>query len=429
MIAIEQLAQEPLPATWQRIPLEQLAPQAKVGNKKTVERLKSNDGTIPLIYSGDLNGTQSVRINKFVTEKTVQAQGKALEPFPMENGAVLMALAWDSAGTVGLFTGQAIFHNAVFAIPPDPNTLLPELLFYYFKNPRIKNIIKDNFAPGTKTYVNSSLVKQLKIPIPPRSQQEQLLTRIEALLPSVHKAQKLLAENQTRIHQLLASTLQEIFVPLRMTQWHHAQLRDLVTINHPLQPLDQSLNEYEQPSIEADTIHPAVARAIIDRTRTANTTSHTTFSPLSKNPDVIVYSNYYNKAHWQTRVAMPYADSDEFLLSNIIGFKYSSDLYQILVSDTAHLQPRFLFWSLLTPHFTQIMRGNSSPGKLTITSDKLFSYELFFPEDRNTQERISTYLDAVLEKVRQMDIKQAASLQAIERMEESILNQAFAGKL
>lgn len=424
------MEKETLPTGWEKMLIEQLAPKAALGKPKKLTDLIKQEGTIPLILSGDLeNNTKEIKIGNYTTLEALQE--RKLKPRSIIPGTVLLVAARKKGGNVGILNvEQAIFNNAIYAIPPNPALFYPDWLFYYFKNPRTKRIIQMDFMLDNATFANVKLIQKLEVPIPPLSQQEQLLRRIKTLLPNVEKAQALLKQNQTAIDLLLNSALQEIFTPARTRTWGHKPLKEFITIDDvPAFPLQSSENSDDHPLVASD-INPVIARATIDLTRSENALSGIAFSPPTNNQNVILYAKNYSKNDAHLLVAMPYQDSRQDQRANIDGFKYSSDLYQLTVFDKhKRILPRFLFWSLLSPQLTKDIKGNTPPkGKLTIQSDKIYSSELFFPKI-DEQEHISAYLDSVQEKVSRMYVSQIASMQAIENMEESILNQAFAGKL
>jgi Type I restriction modification DNA specificity domain len=428
MVTTKQMEKETLPTGWEMMLIEQLAPKAALGKPKKLTDLIKQEGTIPLILSGDLeNDTKEIEIGNYTTLEALQE--RKLKPRPIIPGTVLLVAARKKGGNVGILNvEQAIFNNAIYAIPPNPGLFYPDWLFYYFKNPRIKRIIQKDFMIDNATFANVKLIQKLEVPIPPLPQQEQLLIRIQALLPNVEKAQALLKQNQTAIDLLLNSALQEIFTPARRRTWNHQSLKELITIDDtfplPIQPSD---NLYYHP-LTANDIHPVLARATIDLTRSENTLFDTSFSLPTNNQNVIICAKNYDKDTLHLRTAMPYKDSRPDQQISIDGFKCSSDLYQLTVFDNRIL-PRFLFWSLLYPQLMKAIKGDTlSKKKFTILPDKIYSSELFFPKP-DEQEHISTYLDSVQEKVSRMYANQIASMQAIEKMEESILNQAFAGKL
>lgn len=419
---------EQLPAGWQRIPLgNKKVFEHQKSNSKVVKALRSDDGTIPLILEGDLNNTKDVSINKFTTEAKLKLEkGGVIKPVYKKTGTFLMALARDKAGTVGMLTVEkAVLNHAVFAVTPDPNILHPDLLFYYFKNPSIRQYIKDNFMPSAGTYTPLAQLKQMKIPIPPLMQQEQLLRRINLLLQNVEEAQVRLQKNQDYLDRLLSAVVHDTFTTSRREDWSHAALQDVVIIHAEIDtPTQPQLTSHMY--IVADDIDPIVAQL-----KTASALSETTIAPthlqvLDDDQDALLYAKKYTREeNWQTRVIMPNRDR----APHITGFIFNHDLYHLSVRDKEKLYPRFLFWSLFAPQFAQSMQeGSSTRKEFEVAEAKLLSYPLFFP-DRNEQERISNYLDHIHTKVSQMRVIHAANTKAIEQMEESILGQAFQGKL
>src|SRR5712692_848835 len=87
------------PSHWHEEPLKKLLQVNRVGSSHATDNLATEDGTLALIHSGDLNNTKDVRINKKVREELAKA--KRLEPIERGTGTILMAIARNKIGKVG----------------------------------------------------------------------------------------------------------------------------------------------------------------------------------------------------------------------------------------------------------------------------------------------------------------------------------------
>jgi hypothetical protein len=346
-----------------------------------------------------------------------------------EEVTILVALARSKAGAVGTYTqGNAVVNRAIMAITPDPEKILPDLLFYYFKNLVFQSSIQEKLMPGQKTYAPIGDIRKMLVSIPgeiPR--QEQLLQRIEALLSGVKSAQDILQKNQNLMDHLLESALREVFISERMSKWETGKLSDQVDIQSGEEELQQ--NKYERyPFVNADDIDATVEQLMIDRSRMGSDlpTPAQGFI-LEHKPECLLYANIFTSdTHWRGRVAMPYyksAASPEMLRCN-------SDLFALTIRSPTQLQPRFLFWALQVPGFIAMLQDHrQTQTRLKITEDQLQKSSLLFPKEHEEQERISTYLDAFQERLARMKESHDASRLMIDQMESSILDRAFRGEI
>lgn len=453
-----QMVSQIVPRGWVKRSIESLATRVKGGHDAVTEQLASDDsGEIAVLFSGDLKNAQEIQVHKRIKRATLETalreteiknflknkplgskvseqqlhkiEQKILQRIPEmllpEKMTILVALARSTAGAVGTYSlGNALVNRAIVAITPDPDKVMPDLLFYYFKNLVLRNSLQEELMPGQKTYVSIKDIKRWLVPLPASmSQQEQLLQRIEALLSGVKSTQNVLQKNKNIGDQLLEGTVRETFTKERMDQWQARKLGDYVELQSGKETFSQDQHG-RYPFVKADAIDGSIAQLIIER-------GWPTRPPqgflCSLQSDSLLYASTFTaETGWRSRVAMPFAQfapAPERLCCN-------EDIFALTVRDTTQLQPRFLFWALQHPGFTGLLlKHGRTQNRLRVSEDQLRQASFHFPKDYAEQARISAYLDACQEQLVQIKKQHDAGRLLIDQMESSILDRAFRGEI
>lgn len=395
------------PSHWHEVRLLMLLQLSKVGSPGATDNLATEDGTIALIHSGDLNNTKEVRINKKVREEVAKA--KRLESIERGTGTILMAIARDKIGKVGMLNVErAIIHNAVWAITPDTDKVLPDFLFYFLKSRSSQ--IKASF--GTGTYSSKKIIEQTPVPISPdQTEQRQIITRIEARLADVQQGNELVEKTQQNIDRALYLALGEVFASDRRTAWGRpVPLRTLVTIRHKPQRIAQNtFGAYTY--ISEKEIEPGTGLLRNPGTLGGRDKRDDRAKYLLENAQNVVL--YVQSSADKRRVAALTHDR----------VVCSANIFPLSIIDPERLSPDFLKWALLTPFFTQFALGGSS-----ISRDRLLDYSFSLPEP-DEQKHIVRYLQNIQQTLTQMREAVNNNRQYLEQLEQEILRKAFRGEL
>lgn len=426
--------QEKSQSYWKRQKIGDLLPEKQQiyqGRKGIADDLAvEEEGTVALIFSADLQNQQTINYSKRTTreklaEKLKQpaSEIKWKEDVFVPSNSVLVTIARKRAGDAGMhFSGEAVVNRAIAVITPDPQTLLPELLFYFFKNPHTREKIKRDFMPGGKPNVTLEDIKSLSLIIPPtRDQQEQMVCQIKTLLKQAESVQKLLQTNQMLINRLLEDILRDVFTEKRKKTWEKGRFADLVQLQS-MTGAPFAGEDARYPLVEADDIDAAVAEIQIDSSTIGTPSEKTRGFLLSAQSESIIYASTFTAdTNWQSRVAMPYYRLD----ASPEPLRCKNDLFGLTIKDPTRLHPRFLFWILADPGFTaQLIERQGFKNNVSLKPEHLPATELPLPK-LDEQERISVELDKYQEKLHQMKKSHRDSLSTVEQMEGSILDQIF----
>lgn len=163
-------------------PRSTLGAVAQWGSGGTPQRTNSRyfGGSIPWIVIGDLNDGLVVDAATYITEEGLaKSSAKWVEP-----GAVLVAM-YGSIGKLGIAGRRLTTNQAIAFANPLPG-MSGKFLFWYLKSIRL-NLVRAGKG-GTQQNISQTVLKQIPIPLPSRSEQDEIVNAIEQQLTRIEVA-------------------------------------------------------------------------------------------------------------------------------------------------------------------------------------------------------------------------------------------------
>jgi type I restriction enzyme M protein len=151
-----------------------------------------NNGTIPWLKSGEVAQGFIYKSEESITGLALQESSAKI--FPVNS--VLIAMYGATAGQVGLLKIQSSTNQAVCAIYPNENTI-PEYLYYLLKVKR--DYLVGLSVGGAQPNISQTIIKELKIPLPPLSIQEEIVAEIESYQQIIDGARQVVNNYKPRI--------------------------------------------------------------------------------------------------------------------------------------------------------------------------------------------------------------------------------------
>lgn len=197
-----------LPEEWCWATAEQIG---DVGTGATPLRSRSDyyeNGTIPWITSGALNSDIITYAEEFITEKALEETN--VKVFP--TGTLLVAMYGEgkTRGKVSELKINATTNQACAAIAFRPISALCQ--------PYIKIFMQSNYieirrlaVSGAQPNLNLEIVKQTLIPLPPLSEQQQIVAEVEERLSVINQAETTIEVSLKRAERTRQSILQKAF--------------------------------------------------------------------------------------------------------------------------------------------------------------------------------------------------------------------------
>lgn len=129
-------------------------------------------GDIPWVKSGELPDGPIVKIEEYITEEAVKNSSAKLFP----PGSLLVAMYGATVGKLGILNRDATTNQAVCAIFPT-EVLDTKYLFWYLRNMR-SDLIAQAIG-GAQPNISQGILRELVIPIAPLEQQKRIVAEIE----------------------------------------------------------------------------------------------------------------------------------------------------------------------------------------------------------------------------------------------------------
>lgn len=207
-MAVEQTTERPgywdVPGNWKWLPIGEVVNLAPDNNNVTEEKLTSNEGDIPIIFSRDLKNTKEITSNR----RTTQLLLDQINIKPSEEPRILLARARaETVGRVGIFKGKAVHNRGVHAIIPRQDIVDLDYLFYCFRADEINSRIVEEVIVQGKTAIRKEHTRQVMIPVPSLPEQQRIVERIEILLKDVEQARALLQQTKQDIENVTHSVI------------------------------------------------------------------------------------------------------------------------------------------------------------------------------------------------------------------------------
>ncbi len=199
-------------------PRSTLGAVAQWGSGGTPQRTNARyfGGDIPWVVIGDLNDGLVTDAATFITEEGLsKSSAKWVEP-----GSVLVAM-YGSIGKLGIAGRRLTTNQAIAFADPLPGTS-GKYLFWYLRS--IRRRLVDAGKGGTQQNISQTVLKQVPIPLPPLSEQHEIVAVIEKQFSRLDDALRGLRSAQQRLRQYRRSAIAtaigtEATLPVRFPDW------------------------------------------------------------------------------------------------------------------------------------------------------------------------------------------------------------------
>lgn len=323
--------------------------------------------------------------------------------------------------------GKYWVNNHAHILKPNNEVLINKFLVYFL-----------NYS-NLEKYITGATVKKLN---------QQKLKQIEILLPPL--------EEQMRIVKILDSAFEKIDTSVELLKANLANLDELAksVLDRAFNPLGDSTESTQNPSThDAQSPYPLpqhwewktlgeIGDIITGSTPSKNNPKfYGNDYPLFKPSDLgsgntIKASDNLSKLGFESARKLPKntllvvcigASIGKIGLSGIIG-SCNQQINAIIPSP--NVLSKYLFFVCHSKYFQSILKKNASQTTLPIINKTEFSkLEIPIPKDIKEQEQIAMHLDSVFDKIQKLKELYNAQLQDYEELKQSLLTQAFSGKL
>ena len=188
-----------LPPDWEWVSLGNIC-RTTSGGTPSRKNKKYFEGDIPWVKSGELPDGPVSEVEEYITGEAVK--NSSAKQFP--KGTLLIALYGATVGKLGVLTKEAATNQAVCAIFP-PDYLETKYLFWYLRFVR-SDLIAQAIG-GAQPNISQGIIRKLLIPVAPPNEQKCIVAEVEKQFSRLDEAIASLKRVKANLKRYKASVL------------------------------------------------------------------------------------------------------------------------------------------------------------------------------------------------------------------------------
>lgn len=194
---------EDLMSNYTVVEVKEIASEIKNGGTPKRSEDSYWGGDIPWLKSGELNEGYISSSEEGLTEKGL-SEGSAKF---MDSGTVLIAMYGATRGKTAILQEEMTTNQAICGVLVNEDKITPEYLQFCIKAKKRELVGKGR--GGGQDNINQTTIKETKIPIPPLSDQEEVLERVQTIENTLEKDHAI--QREKIIEDLPESVLSDAF--------------------------------------------------------------------------------------------------------------------------------------------------------------------------------------------------------------------------
>lgn len=294
-----------------------------------------------------------------------------------------------------------------------PQTLDQNYLWYLFRSPFLKDQINTLASGAIVQNISSDLVKKCILPIPPLSEQQAIVKKLDAAFALIDQAKANIEKNIQNAKELFQSKLNQIFSQ-KGEGWEERKLGEVSKINYGC--TEKAI--YEDKGYKYLRITDLTDKGV----------NWETVPNCELNPSEL---HKYLLEEGDIVFARTGATTGKsYMFSDNVTSVFASYLIRLKILNKEILLPNFVnlfFQSGI--YWEEISKGISGSAQGGFNASKLSELKFSFPKSLETQQQIVLQLDALSEQTKQLEAKYKTKLGNLEELRKSILEKAFKGEL
>lgn len=208
--------------------------------------LKSNlefyNGNIPWLVIGDLNDGLITKSESHITDLGLKNSSAKLIP----KGSLLIAM-YGSIGKLGITGIECTTNQAIAFCIPDNKVILIKYLFFYLRS--IRNKLLDRGQGLAQQNISQTILKQFKVQIPSLVKQEQIIAKIDELMPLCEQLEEQHI-NSEEAHEKLVKVLLDSLVQSKDAEEFKDSWQRIANHFHTLFTTEESIDELKQTLLQ-----------------------------------------------------------------------------------------------------------------------------------------------------------------------------------
>lgn len=293
----------------------------------------------------------------------------------------------------------------------DEGKIFNKYLYYFL----LKNREYLNQLGGGSTFkeISGSTLKNIEISLPSIEEQKKIVARLDSQLAKIKEAKRLRVEADTATQNLLSAELHKIFEEGKISGWKDISLEELFDITSSKRVFKSEWTKQGVPFYRArEIVRLSKSQAFRDPIFISEKMyeSYKTRYGVPEAGDILVTGVGTLGISYRVRSG----DKFYFKDGNIIWLKRNSDVNSMFIE--------YFFQSALLKNQIESNAGGATVRTFTIKTAK--SVKILLPP-LEEQKKIVARLDALSDKIRKLQEYQKSVKKDLDRLEQSILHEAF----
>lgn len=385
------------------VKLKELTKIVTGGTPRTNVKEYWENGNIPWLQSGVCKDGLVKQCSKYITSLGLEKSSAKMMP----KNTVIIALTGATTGKVGLLEIDACANQSVTGILPNEK-FASKYIFYYLQSIR-HDILFDSYGEA-QNHISQDYVKNILVPLPSVQDQLKIIDKIEELFSELDKAEETLLKIKSQLEIYKQAVLKEAFLECD---------NDI-----KLSCLCECITDGDHmPPPKADNGIPFVMISNIKN------------NVIQWENTAFVGNDYYNNLDEKRKPRkndVLYTVTGSFGIPVLVDFEknFCFQRHIALLRPNEQILPHFLYYSLQHPTvYLQASKRATGTAQKTVGLGVLRNIEIPFVNSLQTQRHIVNKIEA--EEYKHNCIKKVIidTLMKIKALRQSILKEAFEGKL
>jgi type I restriction enzyme, S subunit len=361
------------------------------------------NGNIPWLRSGEVNGRNILNCEIKITEKGLNSSSAKLFP----SGTVLIAMYGATAGQVGILNFESSTNQAVCGILPNDN-FIPEFLYYFFLD--FKSELISQAVGNAQPNISQAKIKNTLIPVVSIEEQQQIVTILDEAFEAIDQAKANIEKNIENAKELFQSKLNDIFSQ-KGEGWEEKTLGEIADVEYGF--TDKSTDEGDYRYVRITDIDKNGELTTDNKKYVKSSNESSGF--VLKQDDLLMARTGATFAK-----VLLYEDYEPSIFAS----------YLIKLSFRIDIENK-LYWYFSKSGYYWEQANNLSSGSAQphFNGAALKKVKFSYPTSKSEQLRIIEIIKGFESTTKSIEILYRDKLNSLEELKKSILQKAFAGEL
>ena len=368
-------------------------------------------------------GTYLIRIsdiqnNEVHCTNCVKVTEEVDKCFTVSYGDFLLAMSGATTGKTGVYkdSDKALLNQRVGNLKIyDENIIIPKFRNYFISSKR-QEIEKLAYG-GAQPNISKSMIENLKMLLPPLEEQGRIVEKIEELFSDIDNGIKDLKTAQAQIKQYRQSVLKFAFEGklYKTSEWKEVKLEDVCQINPKTEIKD----------MKDDDIVSFLPMTSVKAECNYYTEENVLYSKVKKG-----YTKFKNGDVLFAKITPCMENGKVCIVDNLIqDIGFGSTEFHIL-RCLNNIIPKYVYYVVIQQCFRKKAKKNmvGAVGQQRVPADFMKNFDIPLPS-LPEQQQIVAEIEKRFAVADEMEKAVNDSLLQAEKLKQSILKQAFAGKL